>query len=423
MAGTAAAARAAHTPFAAPPPERPSAPRAARAESGNGRRPASGNGGRPSANGVTARPGPDLGDCTAQDGSDQRCTEMVAGLLSDTLESLLSNLGPLTELVRARCPEDRAIARYVSSLEDEISRARAVARRIGAIVRPESALVPRRLQAAPFVGLRVHAWEMLAPAGIDVVFSGVDDSPRLEIHAEMMGKALDDLVAALLSRAPASSRLRVEVGTTLADAGFCAAREGLRPGRYARVVLAVETGSDVDLVPAAPSTRRIERALAAVKAHDGYLELADDAARHALARAELLLAPVAPRRVQIPSGPPSVLLVDDEDGVRRVGAEMLRADGFVVADAPSGEDAVALYLAGCRYDLVLLDLAMGGMSGYSAFRAIRGVDPHAAAILVSGSVSATTLRHLLDEGLLGFLPKPFNMRQLLEAARAGLGRL
>src|SRR5690606_22180592 len=79
-----------------------------------------------------------------------------------------------------------------------------------------------------------------------------------------------------------------------------------------------------------------------------------------------------------------VLLVDDDDTVRRVAERMLVRAGFEVMAAAGGMEALDLFANHGPFDLVVLDLTMPGMNGVEVFHALRKADPHVRVILMSG---------------------------------------
>jgi CheY-like chemotaxis protein/anti-sigma regulatory factor (Ser/Thr protein kinase) len=79
-----------------------------------------------------------------------------------------------------------------------------------------------------------------------------------------------------------------------------------------------------------------------------------------------------------------VLVVDDDDRVRAVLADMLQADGHCVLQASSGGESLAMLEAGARVDLVLTDHGMPGMTGLDLARAIKTRRPHLRVGLVTG---------------------------------------
>lgn len=110
-----------------------------------------------------------------------------------------------------------------------------------------------------------------------------------------------------------------------------------------------------------------------------------------------------------------VLLVDDEDLVRRGTARLLARIGHEVIDARDGYDAVRKYRdASPRPDVVILDLHMPVLDGADTFLLLRGIDPEVRVILVSGLWERSMEQRLRNEGALAFLEKPFQPEILID---------
>ncbi len=109
----------------------------------------------------------------------------------------------------------------------------------------------------------------------------------------------------------------------------------------------------------------------------------------------------------------SLLLVDDEDGVRRVVARALRRAGWDVTEAACGADALELHCGPLA--LVVSDVMMPGMDGPALVRALRQRQPGLKAVLISGYADAERRRGLAKEDI-AFLAKPFAMRELIRLA-------
>jgi two-component system KDP operon response regulator KdpE len=115
-----------------------------------------------------------------------------------------------------------------------------------------------------------------------------------------------------------------------------------------------------------------------------------------------------------------ILVVDDDLQIRRVMRKMLTAQGYAVNDARSGEEALDR-LRRDRHDLVLLDMAMPGMGGMEACRAIRSGWDVAIIILSVRDLEKDKIG-ALDAGADDYITKPFSMQELLARIRAGLRR-
>jgi two-component system cell cycle sensor histidine kinase/response regulator CckA len=113
-----------------------------------------------------------------------------------------------------------------------------------------------------------------------------------------------------------------------------------------------------------------------------------------------------------------VLLVEDEEAVRRGGKRMLETRGYTVHEAGSGVEALDIMeeLNGA-VDIVVSDVVMPEMDGPSLLRELRKTYPDLKFIFVSGYAEDAFARNLPADAKFGFLPKPFSLKQLAEAVR------
>jgi len=113
--------------------------------------------------------------------------------------------------------------------------------------------------------------------------------------------------------------------------------------------------------------------------------------------------------------PLSVLVVDDEGGIRRVLTRALERMGLSVQTAMSGEEACDI-LGSSAVDVVLMDLRMPTMSGQTLYHMIATQWPHLAArvIVMSGDPDAQDHEDWLGLHDLPVLTKPFEIQQLLD---------
>ena len=116
-----------------------------------------------------------------------------------------------------------------------------------------------------------------------------------------------------------------------------------------------------------------------------------------------------------------ILVADDEPGMLRVVAHVLRHGGFVPVLATDGADALAqLDSANEPIDLVLTDIMMPGLDGLAVARAVRDRYPKLPVLLMSGSADTVTVQRHLQDPYNRFSPKPFDAAGLLGAIRSHL---
>ncbi len=114
----------------------------------------------------------------------------------------------------------------------------------------------------------------------------------------------------------------------------------------------------------------------------------------------------------------TLLLIEDDESLRRILARHLRGKGYRVEEAASAEEAVVALERGLQPGLVLLDLNLPGDTGWDLLRASSLARAGSPPVVIT---SATTIspRRLSEFGVAGYLPKPFALETLV----ATVGRL
>jgi two-component system cell cycle sensor histidine kinase/response regulator CckA len=115
-------------------------------------------------------------------------------------------------------------------------------------------------------------------------------------------------------------------------------------------------------------------------------------------------------------GSGTVLLVEDEAMVRSVAERALTRHGYTVITADNGEDALEILAKGETIDLLISDVVMPGMDGPTMVREARRSRPELKILFMSG-YAEEQLRKSIDIENVAFLPKPFSVTDLAEAAR------
>lgn len=123
--------------------------------------------------------------------------------------------------------------------------------------------------------------------------------------------------------------------------------------------------------------------------------------------------------VPLKHGKGKVLIVDDEDDLRKVAHTILKRCGYEVVECDNGQDAVKIYQSlfrsGTPPDVVLMDLTLrGGMNGTETATEILHLDPDARIVCTSGSVTQEVQMVFLERGFVGVLPKPYEAGELTQ---------
>lgn len=113
------------------------------------------------------------------------------------------------------------------------------------------------------------------------------------------------------------------------------------------------------------------------------------------------------------SGIGKILLVDDEEIMRSTGKALLEELGFEVQLARDGKEAVSIFRReNTTIDLVILDMLMPVMNGRDTLLALQQIDPGVRVILSYGYITDEELQHMQENGLGGFIQKPYRRAAL-----------
>jgi PAS domain S-box-containing protein len=231
---------------------------------------------------------------------------------------------------------------------------------------------------------------------------------------------------------PGGGELVIETALIELDAAACSRFAGLSPGSHVRLSIR-DTGHGMNeetrerIFEPFFTTKRsgtgmgLAMVYGIVKNHGGVIHVESEPDRGTT------MTLVFPACDEIPkaeeereSRPPlqasgRILLADDEETARITLCAMLESAGYQVTCAVDGQDALDRFReAQGELDLVILDLSMPKLDGGDCFRRIKTLDPAVRAILTTGHALDGSVQRLLDEGMVGFLKKPFVMADLID---------
>jgi len=112
----------------------------------------------------------------------------------------------------------------------------------------------------------------------------------------------------------------------------------------------------------------------------------------------------------------SILIVDDERPIRRILTVLLQERRHRVAEAGSGEEALALLgdrSAEAKPDLVLLDLKLPGIDGLETLKRLRALEPRLDVVMMTAHGSISSAVEAMRRGAFDYLTKPFDNDELL----------
>ena len=225
---------------------------------------------------------------------------------------------------------------------------------------------------------------------------------------------------------------------TVVDAPLAQATPGARPGPHVLITVSdTGTGISPDQIdrifdpffttkPADNGTGLgLSTVMGIVKGHGGFLQVASTPG---VGTEFILYFPAVARQSEVVAPPPespiqaiqgrgeTVLLIDDEDGVREVLHALLEAYGYRVLVASDGATGVKLYRERQKeVQLILTDMMMPGIQGTDVMKELRSINPDVRIVAMSGISSEAG--KLESAARMAFLPKPMSGEDLLGAVR------
>ena len=232
-------------------------------------------------------------------------------------------------------------------------------------------------------------------------------------------------------------RLTIETANVTLDEDYSRIHLGVKPGKY--VLLAVsDTGHGMDkevlehIFEPFYTTKGVDEGtglglamvFGIVKSHKGHILCYSEPGAGTTFKIYLPAVVVEPEQhvavtQQTPAfGTETILLVDDEKSIRKLGEEMLRMAGYTVLAATNGIEALEVYRAKqARIALVLLDLMMPEMGGKRCLEELLKLNPRVKVVIASGYSANGPTKDVLSAGAKGFVHKPYDLRQMLEVVR------
>jgi PAS domain S-box-containing protein len=362
---------------------------------------------------------------------------LAGGIAHDFNNVLTVILSAGNSLVaRAHDGETRADAEEVLS---SASRAAALTRQLLAFSRVQ----PPSVQPTD-VNAVVERWHPLLRRvlgeDVDTALS-LAASGRVLIDPGQLEQVLMNLAVNARDAMPDGGKLTISTSSAVFDERGPRGRVGAPAGRYAVVEVSdTGTGMDEDTLaqifepffttkpPGSGTGLGLSTVWGIVKQNGGDVHVHSAAGGGTTFRVYFPAVdageePAAPPAAEGDLGGSEVLLlVEDDELVRRVALRVLRSAGYEVVEASNGRDALHAVEGGLRFDLLVTDVVMPEGSGAELVDRVRRLRPDARALFMSGfSAGALAHRRILS-GDAAFLEKPFTPEALLRAVRAVLVR-
>jgi two-component system, cell cycle sensor histidine kinase and response regulator CckA len=280
------------------------------------------------------------------------------------------------------------------------------------------------------------------PKTIGIQLNLAKDLRTINADPTQMDQILMNLAVNARYAMPDEGQLTIETANVTLDDEYCRFHMGANPGEY--VLLAVsDTGHGMDREtlkhifepffttkdPGQGTGLGLAMVYGIVKQHGGCINCHSEPSKGTTFKIYFPAA-VSPEQAQAieTKSPPrggfeTILIVDDEKPVRDLGVRILTNAGYKVFTASNGKEALELYQSRSReISLVLLDLVMPEMGGKQCLQDLLRWDPCAKVVIATGYSPGGATKEILASTAMGYIEKPYDVRQVLEVVRSVLDK-
>lgn len=328
----------------------------------------------------------------------------LTGGVAHDFNNLLTPIMGSLDLLRRQAGNDARAERLIDSAIQASERAATLTQRLLAFARRQT-LEPRSVDTGVLIDSLADLVRRSLGPTIEVVLEVPRHLAPARVDPNQLELALLNLAVNARDSMPSGGRLTITAANAVVDQRNAL---GLKAGRYVRILTAdTGTGMDKDTLARAIepffSTKGVGKGtgLGLSMVHGlaaqsgGTLKISSITGQGTTIELWLPVSEEISEVVDRPRSEPigasrsaTVLLVDDEDLVRSLTADLLRDLGYTVAEAASGAQALAALRAGLEADVLVTDYLMPGMTGAALIEEVRVAGRHLPTLLITGYANA-----------------------------------
>jgi PAS domain S-box-containing protein len=384
----------------------------------------------------------DITDRRRVEGELQRAQKMeavgrMAGGIAHEFNNMLTAIGGFARLAERNPADPDRVLTCVQEIAKASERAAALTAQLLDFSHRRVTDEREVVAVAPLVrDLRVFLKPLLS-AGIDVGILADDESAHALVNPVTLNQALLNLALNGRDAMPHGGTLTIALAVETPDDAFFARHRGLKPGRYVAIRVSDQgPGVPVEIrdrvwepffttkEPGKGTGLGLWMVYGTAQQSGGAVELEGEEGRGAtfalyLPAVEPPASPVGIDPLQVAEGEGAViLLVDDEDSVRRYLRLVLEEAGCTVVEASDGQEALTRYdEAGGLFDAVVSDVSMPKMNGLDLARALESRNQLLPILFLTGYASRETAAGLTAQEGRQIVMKPVAPERLLSALR------
>jgi CheY-like chemotaxis protein len=272
---------------------------------------------------------------------------------------------------------------------------------------------------------------------IDLKFAPCDELMTVHADKGQIEQVLMNLCVNARDAMPTGGTLNIETGNVVFDDAYCAEHDWAELGTFVRISI-VDSGLGMDEATRARifepffTTKGLGQGTGLglsvvygiVKQHHGLLHASSELGKGTAfdiyfpAVNKLAQMKATETETQVTGGTETILVAEDEDGIRNLLVRMLRSEGYTVLGACNGEDALSVFENHSdEIDLAILDVVMPKLGGREVMDRIQAKNSRIRFLFSSGySTGSIHTNFIIDEGL-HLVSKPYRRPELLRVIR------
>jgi len=356
----------------------------------------------------------------------------LTGGIAHDLNNILSPLSLSTFLLRSKV-SDPSAHETLDTMEEVIERGGQLVKQVLSFAR---GMEDDRVQVDLKHVLRevIDILKQTLPKSIKIKYAAAESAVAALVNPTQLQQVLMNLCVNARDAMPQGGDLEITVENARLDEHYAQLPPDSKPGRYVMISVR-DTGTGIPpqvidkIFDPFFTTKEqgtglgLSTSLGIVRSHGGFINVYSEPGAGALFKIYLPALDIgaeATEREEQPEPPPGngelILVVDDEEPIRRVTRGMLEAFGYRVITVADGGEACALYRQR-RHEIgaVVTDMMMPAMDGAAAIADLRRLNPRLPIIASSGLTEAGREEQARSLGAQKFLSKPYTAANLLWA--------
>ncbi|MEW6735698.1 MAG: PAS domain S-box protein [Acidobacteriota bacterium] len=360
----------------------------------------------------------------------------LAGGIAHDFNNILGGVLGYTSFIKTKMAKVDPLYRYIDIIESSARRAADLTQQLLAFARGGK----YRVQSLALNLLVKEAVQLIASAidkNINVKLDLWPTLPAIEGDGSQIIQTIVNICINARDAMPAGGQLTISTSLINTNALFVQRHPGAQSGGYISLII-----SDTGMGMTEETKQRIfepffttkkdkkgtglglAMVYGIVKNHGGYIDVESTLG---VGTTFSIYLPISEKQIeetvtrmsgQFERGSETILVAEDEEIIRELIVEMLDSGGYKVIPAGNGREALDIYRQRAHeIDLVILDMMMPEVGGHEAFQQLKKINPNVKVLLSSGYSQDGLAQQLLNEGVLGFIQKPYAVKDLLDKVR------